>query len=62
MSVIIKLFLSKTKKMRAFIAALLAASAYAAGGSIGSYDYVKGGDDWHIKYRGDSNVCGTGKE
>ena len=43
--------------MRAFIAALLAASVFAAKDKpIGGYDYTKGGDNWAAS----DNKCGTG--
>ena len=50
--------------MRAFIAALLAASALAAS-SAGGYDYKKGGEDWGTIYPNKAdNICGleTSKE
>lgn len=51
---------SKKNKMRAFtICALSAATAYAASGPKGDYDYTTGGENW---YKLDGNaVCGTGK-
>lgn len=44
--------------MRAFIAALLAASVFAAKSKpIGGYDYTKGGDNW----KDTDALCGNGK-
>jgi len=45
-------------EMRAFIAALLAATALASS-SAGGYDYKKGGEDWKTVYSSKANnICG----
>ena len=52
--------------MRAFIAALLAASVLGRSKPVGGYNYNKGGEDWTTYYADDATVdaalCATGKK